>query len=175
MKILIQGLGEVPIPIEVAMRKEKPDETYIICSDYQLRYVHPRYTKSNWDVLNDLARETKTKLVFKRCDVFDPKAVRDCLFDILRRVDIRNDEVIFNYTSGSAPVRLFLGVLGVQLSKYNKKSKILYTISYPEEGVEVSTDHAEKLREYLPTDIDLLLDMYVDKSPPKETKKPHRK
>jgi hypothetical protein len=170
MKVLIQGLGEAPIPIELALEKEKPSVTYIICSDYQLSYIHPKYTKSNWEVVTEAARKSKTELFFKRCDVFDPKAVRDCLIDILKKVDPYEDELIFNYTSGSAPVRLFLGIVGAQLSKFAKNVKILYTIHYGDEGVEIVDNHTAKLREFLPTDIDVLLDFASRKSS-KETKK----
>ncbi|MEW6592299.1 MAG: hypothetical protein AB1305_01210 [Candidatus Hadarchaeota archaeon] len=160
MKVLIQGMGEVPITAELAMTKEKPDVTYVLCSDYQLTYVHPDYKKPNKDVITDVARKSNTKLVFKRCDVFDPKAIRDCLADILYKVDPSKDEIIVNYTGGSAPVRLFLGMLGVQLSKFSPKTKILYAISYKKEGLEVVNNHAEKLKELLPTDIDLLLELF---------------
>lgn len=164
MKVLIQGLGEVPIPVEMAMAQEKPDVTYVVCSDYQLNYIYPKNDRPNREVVRDAARSAKTKLIFKRCDVFDPKSIHDCLLDILRNVDPNKDEIIFNYTSGSSPVRLFLGVLGVQLSKFTKNTKILYTISYPEKKVRISDDHAGKLKELLPTDMDLLLDLFLGKS-----------
>jgi hypothetical protein len=162
MKVLIQGLDETPVPIELALKKEKPNVAYVICSEYRLRYTHPDYTKSNWDLLTEAARRANTKLVFKRCDVFDPKSVRDCLLDVLRKVDPSKDELVFNYASGSAPVRLFLGVLGVQFSKFNKNARIL--ISCEKEGVEMVDDHTTKLNECLPTDIDLLLGLYITKS-----------
>jgi len=163
MKVLIQGLGEIPITAELALEKEKPDVAYVMCSDYQLMYVHPDYQKSNKDVITETARKTKSKVVFKRCNVFDPKAVRDCLADILHRVDPAKDEVVVNYTGGSAPVRLFLGVFGVQLAKFSPKTKILYAISYKKEGVEFSDNHTEMLKELLPTDIDLLLEIFKSK------------
>jgi hypothetical protein len=34
VKVLIQGLGEVPATIEFALEKEKSDVTHIICSEY---------------------------------------------------------------------------------------------------------------------------------------------
>jgi hypothetical protein len=164
MKVLIQGLGETPTPIEFALKKERPNVTYIICSEYQLRHVCPGYTKSNWNVVTEAARKVNTKLIFKRCDVFDPKSIRNCLLDVLRKVDPSRDELVFNYTSGSAPVRLFLGVLGVQFSKFNKNTKVMYSIEYEKEGVEVLEDHTAKLNEFLPTDIDLLLGLYFEKA-----------
>jgi len=159
MKVLIQGLGEVPIPITLSLRKLKPDIAYILCSEYQLNYVHPKFEKPNRDVIAEAARKLRINLVFKRCNVFNPKSIRDCLVDILKCHNVFEDELMFNYTSGSAPVRLFLGVLGVQLSHYTKKSHVYYTIHYNKEKVKIVKDHGGPLREFLPADIDLLLEV----------------
>ena len=159
MRVLIQGLGEIPIPITLSLKKLKPDVAYILCSEYQLNYVHPKFEKSNRDVITETARRLRINLIFKRCDVFNPKSIRDCLIDILKRHNIFDDELMFNYTSGSAPVRLFLGVLGVQLSNYTRKSHVYYTIRYDKEKVQIVKNHGGALREFLPADIDLLLEV----------------
>jgi hypothetical protein len=172
MKVLVQGLGEAPDPAEFALMKEKPDVAFIICSERLLRHVRPGNTKSNWDVVTEAARKTGTKLIFKRCDVFDPKSVRDCLLEVIRRVDPSRDELVFNYAGGSSPVTLFLGVLGMQFTKFNKNAKIVHTVSYKKENIELAEDHTSKLMELLPTDIDLLLDLYFKK--PKKPKRAQR-
>ena len=163
MRILIQGLGEVPIPVVLAIQKLKPDIAYILCSEYQLNHVHPKFGKKNRDMVVEAARKTQTKVVFKRCDVFDPKSIRNCLMNLLRPIDIFKNEVIFNYTSGSAPVRLFLGILGVYLSKYSPKCKVVYSIKYEEQKFEMVENHREALREFLPSDIDLILELCLRK------------
>ncbi|MDI6884345.1 MAG: hypothetical protein QMD00_04365 [Hadesarchaea archaeon] len=61
-----------------------------------------------------------------------------------------------NYAGGSAPVRLFLGVLGVELARIAPKTKILYAIHYPKD-VKMAVNQTEKLHEFLPTDLGLLL------------------
>ena len=64
MKVLIQGLGEVPATIEFALEKEKPDVTYIICSDYQKKNVASAggYTEPSSIVVEKKAKETNTKV-----------------------------------------------------------------------------------------------------------------
>jgi hypothetical protein len=163
MRILIQGLGEVPIPVLLSIRRFKPDVAYVLCSEYQLNYVHPPFKKKNRDLVVEEARKVRTRVIFKQCDVFDPKSIRNCLLELLRSIDIFEQEVIFNYTSGSAPVRLFLGVLGVQFAKYSGRCKVVYTIRYPEQKLEIVKNHREMLREFLPSDIDLLLDVGLRK------------
>ena len=146
MKVAIQGLGQAPATIESLLRKEKPDVTYIVCSDYQLDYVAKEagYTKPNKDVITDVAKETKTRVIFRKCDVFDPAAVAETVADILREVK-GEDEVIVNYTGGSAVVKLMLGVLGVALSSL-VGSRVVYMVRYPS-GFEVTADHTEVLRD----------------------------
>lgn len=79
MKVAIQGLGQAPATIESLLRKEKPDVTYIVCSDYQLDYVAKEvgYKKPNKDVITDVAKETGTRVIFQKCNVFDPAAVAE--------------------------------------------------------------------------------------------------
>lgn len=168
--MLIQGLGISPIPIELSLKHERPNVCYIICSDYQLRYAPAPGGKTNKDILTEMARKTKTDLIFKRCDVFDPQSIRNVLAEILAKVDMENDELVFNYTSGSAPVRLFVGAFGVGISRFAKKTKVVYSIDYPEEGVRIIKNHGPKLRELLPTEMDLLMDLCSSKT----KKKPQR-
>ncbi|MEM3402651.1 MAG: hypothetical protein QXH08_05465, partial [Candidatus Hadarchaeales archaeon] len=84
MKVLIQGLGISPIPIELSLKYEKPDVCYVICSDYQLNYKNNG--KTNKEILTEAARKTRTDLVFKRCDVFDPRSIRNVLVEILKKI-----------------------------------------------------------------------------------------
>lgn len=158
MKVLIQGLGEVPATIELALKKEKPEITYILCSDYQLNYTASSrgYTKPNRQVVTEAARKVKAKVVFKRCNVFDPASISAAVRGIVERVDPLKDEIVINYAGGSAPVRLFLGVLGVELSRFAAKTKILYAIRYPGD-LKMAADQTGPLREFLPTDLELLL------------------
>jgi len=136
----------VPATIESLLRKEKPDVTYIVCSDYQLDYVAKEagYTKPNKDVIADVAKETKTRVIIRKCDVFDPAGVAETVGNILREVK-EKDEVIVNYTGGSAVVKLMLGVLGVALSSL-VGSKVVYVVKYPS-GFEVTADHTEVLKD----------------------------
>ena len=163
MRVLIQGLGEVPIPVLLSIRQLQPDVASIVCYEYQLNYVHPSFEKKNRDLIVEEARKTRTRVIFKQCDVFNPKSIRDCLLELLKAVDIFEHEVIFNYTSGSAPVRLFLGVLGVQFSRYSDRCRVMYSIKYPRQKLEIMRNHGEALCEFLPSDIDLLLDVGLRK------------
>ena len=67
MKVLIQSLGEVPATIELALEKEKPDITYIISSDYQLKDIASKhgYKKSNEEVIKSAAKRWALRLFFK--------------------------------------------------------------------------------------------------------------
>lgn len=160
MKVLIQGLGEVPATIELALKKEKPDVTYILCSDYQLDYVAHSggYTKPNRLVVKEAARKVRAKLILKVCNVFDPESISNAIHSIMREIDPLKDEVVVNYAGGSAPVRLFLGVLGIHLATLAPKTKVIYAISYPK-GIKMAANQTEKLQTLLPTDIDLLLSL----------------
>jgi len=147
MKVAIQGLGEVPTTVILVFEREKPDVSYVICSEYQLKHVAKdlNYVKSNEQVIREAAEKAGVEIVFKTCDVFDPSAVGECLGDILNKLNPKEDEVIVNYTGGTAVVRLILGTLGVVLSTV-MKSKVIYAIKYPR-GVDVSADHTEALKD----------------------------
>jgi homoserine dehydrogenase len=146
MKIAIQGLGEVPSALLFVLEREKPEACHIICSDYQLKYVakHAGYDKSNERVLEEAAERLGVDVIFHLCDVFDPSAVGEELGKILEKVDSEKDELIVNYTGGSAVVKLLLGAVGVLLSTV-MKAKVIYAIKYPH-GMEISRDHTEVLK-----------------------------
>ncbi len=166
MKVLIQGLGEVPATIELALKGEKPKVTYIICSDYQLNHIARRggYSKPNKQVVTEAARKVGAKVIFQRCNVFDPASINEALQEVLEQIDPYKDEVIINYAGGSAPVRLFLGVLGVELARISTKTKILYAIHYPK-GMKIAVNQTEKLQEFLPCDLNLLLGCMKKRGP----------
>jgi len=147
MKVAIQGLGEVPTTVTLVFEREKPDVSYIICSDYQLKHVAKdlNYTKNNEQVIKEAAEKAGIELVFKTCDVFDPSAVGECMGDILNKLNPKEDEVIVNYTGGTAVVRLLLGTMGVVLSTV-MKVKVIYAIKYPR-GVDLSVDHTDALKD----------------------------
>ncbi len=159
MKIAIQGLGEVPTTIEIVLKKEKPDITYIVTSDYQLNLVAPHagYKLSNREVIEKTARKVKTEVKFKKCDPFDPESVSKTIREILEEIDPEKDEVIVNYTGGSSLVRLLLGATGVVLPTV-MKAKVLYAIKYPE-GTEIMADHTRMLREIFPEDLQVLFSL----------------
>jgi len=164
MKVAIQGLGEVPTTIELVLKKEKPDVTYIICSDFQLAYVaaHAGYKKTNEKVVKDVAKETGTEVIFWKCDVFDPKSVSDAIRQILQKADIKKNEIIINYTGGSAVVRLLLGAIGIMLARF-ARVRLVYAIQYPK-GMKFEANQTDLLMEVFPTDLQLLLD-FLEESP----------
>lgn len=164
MKVAIQGLGEVPKTIELVLRDEKPSRTYIIGSEYQFKYVASKagYTKSNEEVVKEAAKKTGTEVVFCKCDVFDPKSVSETIRQILRKVDVKKDEILINYTGGSSVVRMLLGAIGVILAGF-ARVRLIYAIQYPK-GVKVEADQTELLKEVIPTDLQLLLD-FMGKPP----------
>lgn len=147
MKVTLQGLGEIPTTIDLVLNLEKPDIAHIICSDYQLNYVASRagYKKRNELVLRDIAKKTKTRLVFQKCDVFNPVSIGEVLAKIIKEIDPKKDEVIINYSGGTAVVRLLLGTLGVVLSTM-MNGKVLYAIKYPR-GIEITSDHTKDLKD----------------------------
>jgi hypothetical protein len=147
MKVAIQGLGEVPTSVLLVLKRERPEITYVICSDYQLKYVAKRagFDKSNEEVIKEAATKAKTKVIFRRCDVFDPSSVGKVLGDILDQLDPYKDEVVINYTGGTAVVRLLLGTLGMIIST-TMNVKIIYAIKY-RRGVEIAKDHTRVLRD----------------------------
>jgi len=173
MKVAIQGLGEVPKTVEIVLRDEKPSRTYIIGSEYQFKYVASKwgYTKSNEEVVKEAAKKTGTEVIFCKCDVFDPRSVYECIKRALQHVDIKKDEIIINYTGGSAVVRLLLGTIGIMLSRF-ARVRILYAIEY--QDVKVGSDQTEALKEVIPTDLQLLLD-FLEKGPKSEFKIPRKK
>jgi hypothetical protein len=164
MKVAIQGLGEVPVTIELVLEKEKPNFTYIICSDFQLKYVATQagYKKTNELIIKDAAKKVGTKVIFCKCDVFDPKSISKTIRKILQKIDIKKDEILINYTGGSAVVRLLLGAIGVMLAGF-ARVRLIYAIQY-REGIKFAADQTELLREVFPNDLQLLLD-FIGKLP----------
>ncbi|MDI6884089.1 MAG: hypothetical protein QMD00_02970 [Hadesarchaea archaeon] len=100
MKVLIQGLGEAPAAIEHALKQEKPDVTYILCSDYQLNYIYRErgYSKPNRQVVQEVARKVRTKVIFRRCNVFDPESISKAIRGILEEIEFL-DNVNFDNTT----------------------------------------------------------------------------
>ena len=88
MKIAIQGLGEVPASVEFVLERERPDVTYILCSDSQLKHTafNAGYTRPNKQAIAEAAKRTGTKVVYKRCDPFDPKSIMEAVRWVMRRV-----------------------------------------------------------------------------------------
>jgi hypothetical protein len=82
--------------------------------------------------------------VFKKCDTFDPRAVGVAIGEVLKNIE-KDDQVIVNYTGGTAVVRLILGAVGVALTMF-MKTKIIYSIDYPG-GIKVAADHTEALKD----------------------------
>jgi hypothetical protein len=147
MKLAIQGLGEVPTTVLLVLRREKPEVTHVICSDYQYKYVakDAGFDTPNGRVIREAANKLGIKIVFHRCDAFDPSKVGEILGGIIDKLDPERDELIINYTGGTAVVRLLLGTLGILISAV-VKTKLLYAIKYPD-GVEILADHSQILRE----------------------------
>lgn len=144
MKILIQGLGEVPATIEFALEKEKPNVTYVICSEYQLKKTASTagYTESNEVVIKKAAEKTNTKVIFKLCDIFDPSSVCATISEVLRELK-PTDEIIINYTGGAANVKLFLGATAVALTSF-LHVRIVYALRY-KDGTEIYKDQTEEI------------------------------
>lgn len=126
-KIAILGLDKNPTPEKIVLEKVKPEIAYILCSDYLLEYVDKDdgYTEPNQAVLEKVVNATGTKIVLKKCNVFDPKSVSETMGEILKEIK-PNDEVSINYSEGSATVKLVLGATAVGLSKYMPSIQILY-------------------------------------------------
>jgi len=146
MKVAIQGLGDVPASVEFVLERERPDVTYILCSDNQLKHVafSAGYTRPNELVIAEVAKRAGTKVMYERCDPFDPRSITEAVRRILGRVK-RRDEVIVNYASGSAAMRLILGLAGVSLLA-QRPAKVVYAIKY-RDGFEITADHTQALRE----------------------------
>jgi hypothetical protein len=146
VKVLIQSLGEVPSTIELALEKEKPDITYIICSDYQMKDVASEagYKKSNEEVIKRAAAKTGTKVVFQICDTLEPKSISEAIGKVIKQIK-PGDDVAINYTGGTAGVKLLLGATAVVLSRI-LPLRIIYSVRY-KGGIEVFKDQTEELRE----------------------------
>ncbi|MEM2907979.1 MAG: hypothetical protein QXP65_02105 [Candidatus Hadarchaeales archaeon] len=145
-KILIQGLGDVPIPIELALEREKPDVTYILCSEYQMKNVarSAGYKKSSQAVIERVAKKTGTKVVFQLCDIFSPQSVSEAIGQVIKQIK-PDDEVIINYTGGAAIVKLLLGATAVVLSRF-LPIRIVYALRLSD-GKEIFRDQTEELGE----------------------------
>ena len=146
MKVLIQSLGEVPATIELALEKEKPDVTYIICSDYQMKNVASSagYKKSNEGVIKKTAEKTGTKVVFQVCDTLELKSISKAIGEVIKQIK-PEDQVTINYTGGSAGVKLLLGATAVVLSRI-LPIRIIYSVRY-KKGIEVFKVQTDELRE----------------------------
>jgi len=146
VKVLIQSLGEVPATIELALEKEKPDITYIICSDYQMKNVASSagYKKSNEEVIKNAAEKTGTKVVFQICDTLEPKSISEAIGKVIKQIK-PEDQVTINYTGGSAGVKLLLGATAVVLSRI-LPIRIIYSVRY-RKGIEVFKVQTDELRE----------------------------
>jgi len=146
VKVLIQSLGEVPATIELALEKEKPDITYIICSDYQMKNVASSagYKKSNEEIIKNAAGKTGTKVVFQICDTLEPKSISKAIGDVIKQIK-PEDQVTINYTGGSAGVKLLLGATAVVLSRI-LPIRIIYSVRY-RKGIEVFKVQTDELRE----------------------------
>lgn len=146
MKVLIQGLGEVPATVEFALEREKPDVAYIICTEFQMKNIATAggYTESSQVVIENAARKSGTKVVWQTCDIFDLRSVGGAISKIFSQIK-PTDEVIINYTGGAASVKLLLGASAVVLSKMIPL-KIIYALRY-KGGTEVYKDQTEELRE----------------------------
>ena len=125
-KIVIQGLDEDPTAEKVVLDKKKPEVAYILCSDHLLENVakDAGYNEPNQAVIEKAAKKHRTKIIFKKCNVFDPKSVGGAVGEIVREVK-PEDEVYINYSEGTATVKLVLGAAAVGLSKY-LNIRILY-------------------------------------------------
>ncbi len=146
MKVAIQGLGDVPASVEFVLEKERPDITYILCSDNQLRHTAfaAGYTKSNEEVIKKAAKRSRTKVVYERCNIFDPKSIMEAVRGVMGQIK-RGDTIIVNYASGSAAMRLILGLAGVSLLA-QRPAKVIYAIKY-RDGLAFTADHTKALKE----------------------------
>ena len=145
MKILIQGLGEVPATVEFALEKEKPDVTHIICSEFQMKNVASSggYIEPSQVVVERAAQKSNTKVMWQKCDIFDIRSVGEAISRVLKEIK-PGDEIIINYTGGAASVRLLLGASAVVLSRF-MPVRIIYALRY-KGGVEIFKDQTEELK-----------------------------
>jgi hypothetical protein len=145
LKVLIQGLGEVPATVEFALEKERPDVTYILCNEYIMNHVPSSggYTEPSKVVVERVARRTNTELRWQLCDIFDVKSVGEAIANVFREIK-PTDEVIINYTGGAASVKLLLGASAVVLSRI-MPVRIIYSLRY-KDGTEIFKDQTEELK-----------------------------
>jgi hypothetical protein len=146
VKVLIQSLGEVPATIELALEREKPDITYIIYSDYQLKEVASvhGYRKSNEEIIKKAAEKTRTKVVFQICNTLEPKSISEAIGKVIKQIK-PDDDVTINYTGGTAGVKLLLGATAVVLSNI-LPLRIIYAVRY-KGGIEIFKDQTDELRD----------------------------
>ncbi|MDI6643173.1 MAG: hypothetical protein QMD95_03885 [Candidatus Hodarchaeaceae archaeon] len=145
MKVLIQGLGEVPATIEYALEKERPDLTHIICSEFQMKNVASAggYTEPSQVVVERAARKYNTKVIWQTCDIFDIRSVGEAISRVFREIK-PDDEIVINYTGGAASVKLLLGASAVVLSRM-LPIRIVYALRY-KGGIEVYKDQTDELK-----------------------------
>jgi hypothetical protein len=145
MKVLIQGLGEVPATVEFALEKERPDITYILCNEYIRNNIASsgEYSEPSKTVVERAAQRINTKLVWQLCDVFDVKSVGGAVADVFKQIK-PGDEVVINYTGGAASVKLLLGASAVVLSRIIP-IRIIYALRY-KDGTEIFKDQTEELK-----------------------------
>jgi NAD(P)-dependent dehydrogenase (short-subunit alcohol dehydrogenase family) len=144
MKVLVQGLGEVPATLELALEKVRPDITYIISSEYLAKKTatFAGYTEPNEVVVRRAAEKTNTRVIFKFCDVLDLASVCAAVAEVIREFK-STDEIVINYTGGAANVKLFLGAVAVGLTKL-LNVRIVYALRYGD--VEVFKDQTEEFK-----------------------------
>jgi len=145
VKVLIQGLGEVPATIEFALERERPDVTYIVCSDYQLNNIasDAGYTEPNQAIIEAAAVKTNTKVVWEVCDIFDVNSVGESITRVFNHIN-PGDEVVVNYTGGAASVKLLLGISAAVMPR-TPPIRMIYAIKYPG-GIEVFADQTEAIK-----------------------------
>jgi hypothetical protein len=102
------------------------------------------YTEKNEDVVEKAAKKTNTKVVFQKCNVFEPKSVGGAIGEIIKRIK-PGDDIVINYTGGAASVKLLLAASAVVLSKF-LPIRIVYVLRY-KSGLEKYVDQTKELVE----------------------------
>lgn len=103
------------------------------------------FEEPNKEVVKAAAEAAGTELVIKKCDPFDLDEITDTIAGILEEISDEADEVLVNYTGGSANLRVVLGFTGVTLTRLCP-TKIIYAVGYPS-GPKTVTNNAEKLKD----------------------------
>lgn len=144
-KVAIQGVGDHPAPVILLLEKEELDLSYVITSVYSYNHVDEEggFDKSNGEVIKEVAEETGTEVEFMRCDTFDPEEIGKQIGIILEELD-PDDEVLINYTAGSATIKLILGATAVAISRFMENLRLVYAIRYPD-GREKYLDQTDSL------------------------------